>query len=82
MKVHMDNFSVKNFSATTLLSILKFGTKCDRDELFCVTKKNSHILHISPFICSFLSPIKNSVADFLAPMGASVFKFCAHLQVG
>ena len=45
-------FPVKDFSATTCLRILKFGTKLDSDELYCVTK-NSHILHISPFICSF-----------------------------
>ena len=35
-------FSVKDFSATTLLRILKFGTKLYSDELYCVTK-NSHI---------------------------------------
>ena len=28
------------------------------------------------------SPIKISVADFSAPIGASVFKFCVHLQEG
>ena len=26
--------------------------------------------------------MKISVADFSAPIGASVFKFCVHLQVG
>ena len=26
--------------------------------------------------------MKISVADFLVPIGASVFKFCVHLQVG
>ena len=51
-------FSVKDFSATTWLRALKFGTQLDSDELYCVTKnivqqKNSHILLISPFICSF-----------------------------
>ena len=46
-------FSVKDFSATTLLWILTFGTKLDSDELYCVTKKNSQVLLISPFICSF-----------------------------
>ena len=45
-------FSVKDFSATTLVRILKFGTKLDSDELYCITK-NSPILLISPFICSF-----------------------------
>ena len=46
-------FSVKDFSATTTIRALKFGTKLDSDELYCVTK-NSHILFISPFICSFV----------------------------
>ena len=45
-------FSVKDISATTPVRILKFGTKLDSDELYCVTK-NSHILLISPFIYSF-----------------------------
>ena len=31
-------FSVKDFSATTWVRILKFGTKLDSDELYCVTK--------------------------------------------
>ena len=77
-------FSVKDFSAATRFRILKFGTKLDSDELYCVRrKKNSHILHISPFICSFaFSPMKISVADFSVPIGASLFKFCVHLQVG
>ena len=75
-------FSVKDFSATTWVRILKFGTKLDSDELYCVTK-NSHILLISPFICSFsFSPMEIFVTDFSAPIGASVFKFCVHLQEG
>ena len=45
-------FSVKDFSATTWVRILKFGTKLDSNELYCATK-NSHLLLISPFICSF-----------------------------
>ena len=45
-------FSVKDFSATYWVRILKFGTKLDSDKLYCVTK-NSHIVLIGPFICSF-----------------------------
>ena len=56
--------------------------------MYCVNEikrdsgsKNSHILHISPFICSFsFSLIEISVADFSAPIGASVFKFCVHFK--
>ena len=55
MKVHMDNFTVKDFSATTLLSILKFGTMCDRDELLCVTKKQPHIAYQSLYLFISLS---------------------------
>ena len=31
-------FFVKDFSATTWVRILKFGTRLDSDELYCVTK--------------------------------------------
>ena len=75
----MDIFSVKDFSAIDLVS--EIGTKLDSDDLYCV--KISHILHISPFICCFsFSPMIISVADFTAPIGASVFKFCVYLKVG
>ena len=36
-------FSVKDFSATTWVRILKFGTKLDDDELYCVTKKQYEV---------------------------------------
>ena len=50
----------------------------------CIVKqKISHIFFISPFICSSsFSPMEISVTDFSAPIGASVLKFCLHLQVG
>ena len=35
----MEKFFVKDFSATTWVRILKFGTKLDSDELYCVTKE-------------------------------------------
>ena len=46
-------FFCQRFLSNYLVRILKFGTKFDSDKLYCVTKKNSHILLISPFICSF-----------------------------
>ena len=40
--------SVKDFSATTRVRVLKFGTKVDSDELYCVTKtKHPHIAYQS-----------------------------------
>ena len=39
----MEKFFVKDFSATTWVRILKFGTKLDSDELYCVTKEQLHI---------------------------------------
>ena len=79
----MDIFSVKDFSATTWVRILKYGTKLDSDELYCVTKKTvTYCLSVPLFVDFSFSPMKISVADFSIPIGASVFKFCVHLQVG
>ena len=75
-------FSVKDFSATTGFRILKLSTKLDSDELYGVTKNQPHIAYQSLYFFIFLSPLKISVAEFSAPIGASVFKFCVHLQVG
>ena len=79
----MENFFVKDSSATTWVRILKFGTKLDSDELYCVRKEQPHIAYQSLFLFIFLSLQLNiSVTDFSAPIGASVFKFCLHLQDG
>ena len=48
--------SVKDFSRTTLPRILKFGTKLDNEQLYCVYKESAtynDILLISPFISPF-----------------------------
>ena len=47
--------SVKDFSATTWVRILKFGTKLDSDELYCVTEKQPHIAYQSLYLFIFLS---------------------------
>ena len=86
----MEKIFVKDFSATTWVRILKFGTKLDSDELYCVTKEQPHYAHQSLYLLFFflsngnfcLSPMEISVTDFSAPIGASVFKFCLHLQDG
>ena len=51
----MENFFVKDFSATTWVRILKFGTKLDSDELYCVTKEQPHIAYQSLYLFFFLS---------------------------
>ena len=79
----MEKFFVKDFSATTWVRILKFGTKLDSDELYCVTKEQPHIAYQSLYLFIFsFSPMEISVTDFSAPIGAIVFKFCVHLQEG
>ena len=46
-------FSVTDFSATTWVRILKFGTKLDSDELYCVTKTATYCLSVSLFVHFF-----------------------------
>ena len=46
---------VKDFSATTWVRILKFGTKLDSDELYCVRKEQPHIAYQSLYLFIFLS---------------------------
>ena len=48
-------FFVKDFSATTWVRILKFGTRLDSDELYCVTKEQPHIAYQSLYLFFFLS---------------------------
>ena len=54
------------------------------DIFFC--QKNKHIatycLSVPLFVHFSFSPMEISVTDFSAPIGASVFKFCVHLQEG
>ena len=47
-------FSVKDFSATTGVRILKFGTKLDSDDLYRVTKEQPHIAYQSLYLFIFL----------------------------
>ena len=46
----MEKIFVKDFSATTWVRILKFGTKLDSDELYCVTKEQPHIAYQSLYL--------------------------------
>ena len=49
-------FSVKDFSATTWVRILKFGTKLESDELYCVTNRQPHIAYQSLYLFIFYTP--------------------------
>ena len=51
----MEKNFVKDFSATTWVRILKFSTKLDSDELYCVTKEHPHIAYQSLYLFIFLS---------------------------
>ena len=51
----MEKNFVKDFSATNLVRILKFGTKLDIDELYCVTKEQPDIAYQSLYLFIFLS---------------------------
>ena len=46
---------VKDFSATTWVRTLKFGTKLDSNALYCVTKEQPHIAYQSLHLFIFLS---------------------------
>ena len=78
----MGIFSVKDFSTTTQVRILKFGTKLDSDELYCGTNTATNCISVPLFVHLSFSPMTISFTDFSAPIGASVFKFCVNLQVG
>ena len=75
-------FFVKDFSATTWVRILKFGTKLDSDELYCVTKEQPHIAYQSLYLFFFsFSPMeKFFVKDFSATTWVRILKFGTKLD--
>ena len=48
----------------------------------CNKKTATYCLSVPLFVHLSFSPMEISVTDFSAPIGASVFKFCVHLQEG
>ena len=48
-------FFVKDFSGTTMPSILKFGTNIGYDKLYCVLKNQPHMAYQSLYLSIFLS---------------------------
>ena len=75
-------FFVKDFSATTWVRTLKFGTRLDSDELYCVTKEQPHIAYQSLYLFIFLSLQwkKNFVKDFSATTWVRILKFGTKLD--
>ena len=54
--IHIDVvFFLSKISQNTWVRILKFGTKLDSDELYCVTKEQPHIAYQSLYLFIFLS---------------------------
>ena len=45
-------------------------------------KTATYCLSVPLFVHFSFSPMEISVTDFSAPIGASVFKFCVHFQIG
>ena len=68
------HFSVKDFSATTLDKILKFGTKLDSDKLYYVTKEQPHITYQSLYLFIFLSLHCNFCRRFLSSYWSQCFQ--------
>ena len=48
----------------------------------CNKRKATYCISVSFFVHFSFSPMEISVTDFSAPIRASVFKFCVHLQEG
>ena len=69
----MDIFSVKDFSATTRVRILKFGTKLDSGEFYCVTKEQLHIAYQSLYLFIFLSLQWKLLSQISQPLLEPVF---------
>ena len=66
-------FSVKDFSATTWVRILKFGIKLDSDELYHVTKEQPHIAYQSLYLFIFLSLQWKFLSQISQPLLKPVF---------
>ena len=69
----MDIFSVKDFSATTWVMTLKFGTKLDSDEVYCVRKEQPHIAYQSFYLFIFFLSNENFCHRFLSSYWSHCF---------
>ena len=83
--------SATDFSAPIGASVFKFCVHLQEGEVYYVNGNEDanphfafffHCLSVPLFVHFSFSPMKISATDFSAPIGASVFKFCVHLQEG
>ena len=77
--IHVDIFSVKDFSGTTLLMILKFCSKLHSDELYCVAKQ-PHIAYQSLYLFIFFHSNGNSCHRFLSSYWSRCFQILCSLS--
>ena len=75
----MEKFFVKDFSAKTWVRILKFGTKLDSDELYCVTKEQPHIAYQSLYLFIFLSLQWKFLSQISQLLLEPVFSNCVYI---
>ena len=75
-------FFVKDFSGTTAFRTSKFGTNVGYDLLYCVKENQPPPAYHSLYLSIFLSPIKISVKEILAPVRTRVLEFCIHPKRG
>ena len=71
-------FPVKDFSETTRLRILKFGTNVGYDKFYCVTKNQPHIAYQFLYLSIFLSLQQNflsQISQLLLEPGSSNFVY-------
>ena len=68
-------FSVKDFSATTCIRILKFGRELDSDELYCVTKKTATYCLFVPLFVHFSFFLMEISVRFHGSYWSQCFKF-------
>ena len=81
--IHMDIFFLSKISQQ--LHELEFRNLLQSlIVISCIVlqKTATYCLSVPLFVHFSFCPMKISVADFSVPIGASVFKFCVHLQVG
>ena len=75
----MEKFFVKDFSATTWVRILKFGTKLDSVELYCVIKEQPHIVYQSLYLFIFLSLQWKFLSQISQLLLEPVFSNCVYI---